>query len=188
MTKQELLKKEQITKQEVYEYFNVKDYSELLRFLEMKTSTPFEDLEIDDSYIYNSFNLIASESEKDNFHPVKEKFMLFSVIMSGVYNFDAEEYSLIAKGLGTFKTVFLMEQILGGNEITVYYTSLYNDYYNKKYSLPMVVSKGIASVLQLVEEQFSNLDEGSLEKYAAQLQEALSKIVPDDDEEQKIKN
>lgn len=109
----------------LYEKYGVNDFQGLIKYFEMKTLTPLEDLEINDSVIYHSAGVILKNVMEDNFNPLREKIMLFTSFLDSFYKINFEETSKIIEVLGTFKTYFLFNEVLKDN---IYYQEFYNLY------------------------------------------------------------
>lgn len=169
MTKEQLLKKEEITKQDLFDYFKVRSYSGLEAFLSSCVSKNFDDIEINDGELYYGFSLIFKQLVTQDFNPIQEKIMLYSVVMKSVYGFDLEDFSLLTSGLGVFRTAYILDQIFSENEIGKYYFELYNRYIDMYSNMGLMIKLGVEDLIKFIDKKLEGFDAKNIEPYAEQI-------------------
>jgi hypothetical protein len=178
MTKEELLKKvedDKITKEDVLEYFQVKNIDGLSFALEEMT----KDLNVNLDYINTSFSFIYAAKEKEMYNPVEEKFYYYSMILAGLYSIDTKLVNAIARGIGVFQTIMILDKSFSQREEVKYYENLYNDYVAQRQSLAIILSEISKDLLEFLEAKVSNLKLEDLQTLGKKILEEANKLVKD---------
>lgn len=163
MTKQELLQKTQndkITKEEVFEYFGVKNIDGLESVFAQKFDVANDNL----SFLDGSLPYIYSFREKENFNPIEEQYMLYGIAAQGIYGVDMDEISIINGYFGPFRTLMMLEAILKDKPEVVFFEKMYNKYIARVEDMSYILVKGMRQILDFASKNLQNVDPEGLSK------------------------
>lgn len=163
-------------KETIYKKYGVKDFQELIRYFEIKTSVPFEDLEIKDASIYHSPRLILDKVKDSQYSPLEEKVLLLTTFLDSFYGIDYTEIGEIMSVFGTFKTYYLFKEVLEGNIFYEEFINLYHNYIDRLGNLGIIIINEGKQFIEKLDGFISELQPETITSLLNEFTEKLSGI------------
>lgn len=178
MNKEELLQKAKdrtITKEEVLEYFGVKNTEGLEMALAQKFDQPKDNL----SYLDGSLQFIFAAYEKDDYSPIEENYLFYGIVAEGIYGVPMDEISILSGYFGSFKVLMMLENILENKQEVIFFKKLYKQYIERKTNLSIIFVNGFREVVKFAEKNLGNLDEKALAEMFNEFKTKAADLIKD---------
>lgn len=159
--------------EKIYEKYNVKNFGELIQQLEMKTSIPVEDLNIDDATIYHGFTLILDQVKEKDYNPLEESILLYTTFLNAFYEVPYEELGDLIQGLGSFRFYYLFKQVLLENDFFKEFVKLYNNYTERLNNLGIILIKEGKELVKKLDGFISGISPETISKLIEEVNEKL---------------
>jgi hypothetical protein len=176
MELKELLEKAKmktIKKEEVFQYFGVKNIEGLEMALSNRFDKPLEDL----SYLDKSFSFLYESREKEDYSPIEEQYMFYALCSQGIYGMNIDEISLINGFFGPIRTVMILDNLLKDKPEVIFYNKLYKQYLERKENAIYLVSSGFKKVVDFAEKNLQNLDQAKMESLINEFKDKAQEFV-----------
>jgi hypothetical protein len=161
MTKEEamqLIEKKEFTIKDLFEVYSVKNIEGLEAYLEMR----FDNIDVNNEYLVNSFKFIFETRDSENFNPLEEKYRYYAMILPGLFGMTPDNMQILVAGLGLFKTILILEKLLQEKEEVKYFDYLYKQYINEMYSIGRTANKYVKLLDKTLSEFLKSNDKDSL--------------------------
>lgn len=159
----------------VYEKYEVKSFTDLVRHFEMKTSVSIEDLDIEDSSVFHSAVAILNEVKENNYNPLQEQILIYSTFLNAFYNLDYKEFAFIMEEVGTFRTYYLFKEVLSENQFFKEFVILYNNYIERLNNLGIILIKEGKELINTVKSFISGISPETIADLIKELEDGLLK-------------
>jgi hypothetical protein len=163
MTKEEVLKMieaGEFTIKEMYEFYEVKNQAGLETYLESR----FDEVNVNNEYVVNSFKFMFETRESEVFNPLEEKYRYYAMVLPGIYSIPSEHVQIMVAGMGLFKAMLMLEKLLQEREEVKYFDSLYKEYIKEMYSIGRTANKYVKLLDKTLSEFLSNNGKETIEK------------------------
>ncbi len=178
MELKELLEKAKartITKEEVFEYFGVKNIEGLEVALAQKFDKPKDNL----SYLDGSLQYIYATRENEDYSPIEENYMFYGIAAEGIYGVPMDEISILNGYFGPFKVLMMLDSILADKPEILFFQKLYKQYIARKEDMTYVLINGVKEIIKFVEKNLKNVDEKALLNMFQEFKEKANEIIKD---------
>lgn len=176
MNKEQLLQKAKdrtITKEEVLEYFGVKNTEGLEMALAQKFDQPKDNL----SYLDGSLKFIYTTREKEDYSPIEEKYMFYGIVVEGIYGVSMDEISILNGYFGAFRLLMILDNILAEKPEVIFFKKLYNEFIQRQEHMTYVLMNGVKEIIKFVEKNFKNVDEKALAEMFTEFKNKADEII-----------
>lgn len=173
MKLEELSKKDNATKEEILNYFEIKSPKEALVYIENKIFQSTEE-DIDNAVLYQGLERVLETSVNTDHNPISERLALINIFLQGYYNIDMRETSLFIDLLGAYNYLRRVESILQEKEEFIYYEKLYNKLVERRSDIGLTVNEFLGKL----EEKVDSLDisEDKIDQLAEEARQNIEKI------------
>ena len=161
MELKELLEKAKaktITKEEVYDYYGVKNMEGLESVFAEKFDTPKENL----SYLDGSLQYIYSTREKKDYSPIEEKYMFYGIAAQGIYGVEMDEISILNGYFGVFKVLMILDNVLKDKPEIIFFEKLYKQFIQRKEDMSYILSNALREIVAFAKDNLKNIDPESI--------------------------
>lgn len=162
MTLEELnekVKKDEITPEDIFEYFQVRNIEGLEMALEEKSKVVNPRMD----YINTSFPFIF-EAREGEYNPVQERFFYFTTVLPSFYDIQPEEVNAMARAFGVFNLILMLDRIFKDKEEIKYYNELLKNYYEQKESLSKIMQQGFKDLAKFLDDKLKDFKLEDLQK------------------------
>jgi hypothetical protein len=176
MEKQELLekaKKREITKQEVFEHFGVKNIEGLESVLSEKLDIAKDSF----SFLEGSLNFIYATKTKEDYNPIEEMYTFYAVAAQGIYGFAIDDISILNGAFGSFKTVMILENILSSKPEVMFFQSMYKKYVERMENISYTISKGASDLLNYLSKNLEKMDPKDIDKILGEFKSKAQELI-----------
>jgi len=176
MELKELLEKAQertISKEEVFEYFGVKNMEGLESVLSMKFDQPKESL----SFLDGSLQFIYEAREKTEYNPIEEMYMFYGICAQGIYNVPMDEISILNGYFGAFRVLMMLENILKNKPEVNFFWGLYQKFIQRKEDMSYILKEGIKQVVDFAMKNLGDLDEEKLSVLLTEFKQKAEELI-----------
>lgn len=163
-----LLNNEERTNEEILEYFG----GDIHDYLNQKTMKE----DINDTILYNSFDVIYNERLKANLNPVAEELMLKMLFLNSVFGLRINEMSLMLDVIGAFKFILEVDEVSSALNSYKYYVGLYNKYVANKTSIANIVNESVQLIFNQLGSLVEDFDEEGLNTMKSFMLEQIEKL------------
>lgn len=176
MKLEELNKKENVTEQEVFDYFEVEDKEELKSFIMNKCVNADSSNDINGDMLYVGLDQIYERFEESEYNTIQERTMFFAVVLNAFGILNISEFMLMVSAVSPFEILVILERELGEKEEIVYYRKLYNEYKANQEKISLIVKNSLERFNILLEENIQDFDPEKLDSLVSQAQKDLEKL------------
>ena len=155
-----LLKKDELTKEEIWKFFNVD--SELKMEETVRATLNTLKIKIDDGLIYIGPEMIYQSSIDHQHNIFYEKLMVVSYFLKGFADYNDELTEAFIKSLGLVKFVFIAEDVLENNKQFSFYKNAYLEYKKDKYFREQ--TDRMVNIFDAMTEEIKNVDFDEIKK------------------------
>jgi ERCC4-related helicase len=149
-------------------YYQIKTVEALEFALEEK----FKQVTQTGDFLNSAFKYVYDSRKVDQYNPIEEKYIFYAMILQGLYNLDSDEIRIIAAGIGAFKTVMLLDKILGQKEEVVFFEHMYKKYIERIENVYLKLNDILGSLNKFL----NDFNPEQLEKFSGELQKALGNL------------
>ena len=123
-------------------------------------------------FLNSAFKYVYNVRKDNEYNPIEEKYFFYAMVLQGLYNIGTEEIRILAAGIGAFKTVMILEKILGQKEEVLFFEKMYRAYVEKTESIYLKLNEILGSFNKIL----NDYNPEQLEKFSGELQKALSNL------------
>lgn len=127
----ELMEKEDLTREDVFEFYNVKNENELLKLINDNFSKL--NIQLNDTLGYISPEMIYDFATVESHNIFYEKLMVISYFLRAFSGYTAEMIKSFVVGVGLIQFVFTAEKTLNDKEEFSFFKKSYQEYKQDKY-------------------------------------------------------
>jgi hypothetical protein len=175
MTKEEILQKQNITEEELFTLFEVKNLDSLIVHLDMKTLKPLTNQD----YIYDSFSTILEKVKEVNFNPIQERYYLLAIAFKGFYGVDIAYLNAIGKAYGYFRATSILNDILKDNKDFKFYLEMYEHYIKNSSNLTLMLFDSVKNIATALIDKVGSFTPEDIQKYVDEIKNSMEKIAVD---------
>jgi hypothetical protein len=183
MEKQELLEKAKtktITREDIFDYFGVKNMEGLESVFSNKFDQPKDNL----SYLDGSLQYIYAVREKQDYSPIEEMYMFYGIAAEGIYGVSMDEISILNGYFGAFKVLMMLSAILKDKPEVAFFEYLYKKYIERKENITFMILDGVLKVVKFAQDNLGNLDEKKLQELISEFKVKADQLVKEKDKYQ----
>jgi hypothetical protein len=171
MNREELIQKienKAFTQQDLLVYYGVKTVEALEFALEEK----FKEVTQTGDFLNSGFRYVYESRKANEYNPIEEKYIFYAMVLQGLYNIGSDEIRIIAAGIGAFKTVMLLDKILGQKEEVIFFEKMYQKYVQRIENVYLKLNDILGSLNKVL----NDFNPEQLEKFSGELQKALGNL------------
>jgi hypothetical protein len=180
MEKQELLEKAKaktITKEEVYEYYGVKNMDGLESVFAQKFDQAKDNL----SFLDGSLQYIYTTREKEDYSAIEEMYMFYGIAAEGIYGVSMDEISILNGYFGPFRVLMILQNILKDKPEVLFFEHLYKKYIERKENMTYMILDGVTKIIKFAQANLGNLDEAKLQELISEFKNKADQLVKEKD-------
>ena len=176
MNLEELSKKENVSEQEVFDYFEVKNKNELKNLIMNKCVSTDINENMNGDMLYVALDQIYERFEESEYNTIQERVMFFAVVLNAFDILSISEFMLMVNSISPFEILIVLERELGEKEEVRYYKELYNEYKENQEKMSLVVKNALEHFNTTLEENIQNFDPEQLDSLIGQAKKDLDKL------------
>lgn len=176
MKLEELVNKEDLTNEEVLEYYEVDSLKSLEMMIRNRIVEKGSSLEIDGDILYSGLEAIYSRLVESNFNTIQEDVMFYGVILNAAFDFDLDEVFLLMYTLTPFNLAFILDEELSEFDFVKYYRRKYNQFIERKTNITFLAEDFLGKVATFIEENLKDISEEDIEKMAEKAELLIEKM------------
>lgn len=176
MTREELVQKAEdktITKEEIFEYYGVKNMDGLESRLAAKFDTPSETLQFLDGSLQYIYNTRLSK----NYSPIQEEYLFYAICAKGIYGVDTEEISILNGYFGPFKLLMMLDAILKDKPEVQYMRKLYAKHIERHENIGLIFKQGVEELVNFAVKNLGDLDERKLAEIFQEFKDKANELI-----------
>jgi hypothetical protein len=167
------IKEGKFLEEDLFEYFGVKNMNGLESALEYKLSK----VSVNNDYIGTSFKYIYQQRSKDEYNPLEENYLMLAMILKAFYDIESDELKVLADGIGVFKTIYILNNILKDKPEANYFKELYKQYIDRQEAIGIVMKNSFKEINDFLVKKAGSFEMEDLKKLQGQFEDTLNKVV-----------